>query len=280
MRSYSDRQAKEMRNRVFRHMLKKRGWKYKVFLRYLCFFKYAAFAPVRGRFLESYYTLMRYLDDVVDGDAPLPQPYHHESDYVADKIRFSENPEAPNDEVDFLMAYCFELAERFGADFKAETKDILESLFFDAQRRGKLMIFPQEVLNHHFHLLDIRGTIRATLKVFREDPEQYPLLEPLGMACRYQYDIEDYEADIAAGYVNISQEECDLFGILHEDLDDTSSPGVKAWLHHRAKEGMKLLEEHHRLLRQGKFSWLSRGTFRFVYEMPARKVFRHILLRP
>ena len=56
-----------MRNRVFKHMLKTRGWKYRAFLRYLRFFKYAAFAPTRGEFLESYYVLMRFLDDVVDG---------------------------------------------------------------------------------------------------------------------------------------------------------------------------------------------------------------------
>ena len=58
----------KMRNRVFKHMLKTRGWKYRAFLRYLRFFKYAAFAPTRGEFLESYYVLMRFLDDVVDGD--------------------------------------------------------------------------------------------------------------------------------------------------------------------------------------------------------------------
>ena len=50
-----------MRNRVFEHMLKTRGWKYRSFLLYLRLFKYAAFAPVRGEFLESYYVLMRFL---------------------------------------------------------------------------------------------------------------------------------------------------------------------------------------------------------------------------
>ena len=48
-------------------MLNTRGWKYRVFLRYLKLFKYLAFAPKRGEFLESYYTLMRYIDDVLDG---------------------------------------------------------------------------------------------------------------------------------------------------------------------------------------------------------------------
>ena len=266
-----------MRNRVFKHMLNTRGWKYRAFLRYLRFFKYAAFAPVRGEFLESYYVLMRYLDDIVDGDAPLPKGYSNESDYIVDKIRFSKNPKDPIDEADYLMLYCFKLAERFGEDFQAETEDILNSLLFDARRRGKMIIFPKKELAHHFHLMDIRGTIRATLKVFKDDPNKYGLLEPLGVACRHQYDIEDIEADLAAGFVNISQEDCTLFNIVNEDLKDASSLKIKKWLRQHAEDGMQLLEEHHRRLHEGNFSLLSKWTFSLVYEFPAKKVFKKII---
>ena len=233
----------QMRDRVFKHMLKTRGWKYRSFLRYLRFFKYIAFSPTRGKFLESYYVLMRFLDDIVDGDAPLPEGFLNESDYIFEKIKFSKSMKNPKDEVDYLMLYCFELAEKFGEDFHAETEDILNSLFFDAKRRGKLIIFPKQELMHHFHLLDIRGTIRATLKVFKDDPDKYELLEPLGVACRYQYDLEDIEADLAAGYVNISQEDCAQFNIVKEDLNDPRSLKIKKWSRHRASNGLKLLQE-------------------------------------
>lgn len=267
----------QMRNRVFKHMLKTRGWKYRAFLRYLRFFKYAAFAPTRGEFLESYYVLMRFLDDIVDGDAPLPKSYHNESDYILEKIEFSKRMINPKDEVDYLMLHCFELAEKFGEEFHAETEDILNSLLFDAKRRGKMIIFPKEELMHHFHLLDIRGTIRATLKVFKDDPDKYELLEPLGVACRYQYDIEDIEADLAAGYVNISQEDCNQFDILKEDLNDPSSLKIKKWIYQRAKDGLELLKEHHQKLLEGDFSLLERWTFLLVYELPAKKVFKKII---
>ena len=266
-----------MRNRVFEYMLKTRGWKYRAFLRYLRLFKYAAFAPTRGEFLESYYVLMRFLDDIVDGDAPLPEGYFDESEYINSKILFSKNPIDPKDEVDYLMLYCFELAERFGEDFRVETEDILNSLLFDANRRGKMIIFPKKDLMHHFHLLDIRGTIRATLKVFKDDPDKYELLEPLGVACRYHYDIEDIEADLAAGYVNISQEECVQLDITREDLNDPSSLKIKKWLFQRDEEGMQLLEEHHQRLHKGNFSLLEKWTFSLVYELPARKVFKKII---
>lgn len=266
-----------MRLKVFQHMLKTRGWKYRSFLRYLRLFKYAAFAPIRGNFLESYYVLMRYLDDVVDGDAPLPKGYTHESDYIMAKIRFSRDLNYPKDEVDYLMLFCFEQAESFGEDFQAETKDILNSLLFDAKRRGKLIIFPKEELINHFHMLDIGGTIRATLKIFKEDPDKYKILEPLGMASRYQFDIEDFETDIAAGYVNIPKEECADLGITQEDLLNVSSLKIQKWLRQRAEDGIALLTEHNRRLQEGKFSLLARVTFALVYEIPAKKVFQKII---
>jgi hypothetical protein len=277
MTSELDQHAKRMRSKVFRHMLETRGWKYRAFLRYLRFFKYAAFARTRGEFLESYYTLMRYLDDVVDGDIPLSEGYSNEGEYLSEKIEFSNNPADPKDEVECLMLYCFKLADKFGEDFRAETKDILDSLLFDARRRGKGMIFPEEELINHFHLLDIRGTIRATLKVFKDDPDKYKILEPLGIACRHQYNIEDFKADISAGYVNISIEDCQRFGIKQENLSKDSSPNIKSWLRHHAEEGMAFLSEHHRLMPKTKFSLLERAVFKVVYEIPARKVFLKLL---
>lgn len=275
-----DQHAKEMRSKVFRHMLETRSWKYKAFLRYLKFFKYFAFAPIRGEFLESYYVLMRYIDDIVDGDVKLPSEYADEETYMIEKIRFSQHPESPKDEVDYLMLYCFELANQFGQDFQAETNDILNSLLFDAKRRGKLIAFPNDQLMQHFHVLDIRGTIRATLKIFKEDPEKYHFLQPLGVACRYQYDLEDFETDIEAGYVNISQEDMETFGLQTSDLFDRSSPKVRNWKRHRAQEGLKLLDEHHRQLPKANFSLSTRATFPFVYEFPARKLFKRILAQP
>lgn len=278
MDSPLNRHAKEMRTKVFKHMLETRGWKYKVFLRYLRLFKYFAFAPVRGEFLETYYTLMRYLDDVVDGDAPLPSVYENESDYILRKIQFSENPTDPQDEAEYLMLYCFELAERFNQNFREETKDILNSLLFDAKRREKLQVFPEKELMHHFHVLDVRGTIRATLKVFKEDPNKYLFLRPLGIASRYQFDLEDTFTDLEAGYVNISIEECELFGLTQKDFSDCrNSIRLKKWRRHHATEGLKLLEEHHRLMPKGHFSLISRTTFSLVYEAAARKEFKKVL---
>ena len=271
--------ARQMRRQIFEYQLRTRGAKYRSFLRYLRLFKYAAFSPLRGTFLESYYTLMRYLDDIVDGDAPVPEGFPNGAAYVEEKIRFSEKPEAPRDAVDYLMLYCFELGQRFGANFQEETADILHSLLFDAHRRDKLLFFPEKELMYHFHLLDIRGTIRATLKIFKEDPDKYEVLEPLGLASRFYYDLRDFGADVRAGYINVSMEDSRLFSISRQSLFDVHSPGVQRWFRSQAQKGLELLEEHHRKLPLGRFSLLARATFPLVYEAPARRFFREVLQR-
>jgi len=258
-------------------MLKTRAWKYRAFLRYLRMFKYVSMSRIRGEFLESYYSLMRYLDDVVDGDAPIPEGYTDAVAYISEKIHFSDKPENPKDETDFMLLYCFDLGNRFGEDFRPETQDILNSLLFDAKRRGSFTIFPEKELKHHFHMMDVRGTIRATLKVFKEEPEKYMILEHLGIATRYQFDLEDFEEDIKAGYVNITEEECQIFEIGPEDLQDKGSPRIRKWFRHRAEQGLDLLAEHHRRLPEGNFSLLSKATFPLVYEFPARKLFRKVI---
>jgi len=78
----SDKLARQMRQKVYAYLLETRAWKYRSFLWYLRFFKYISFSPVRGEFLESYYTLMRFIDDIVDGDAPLPSAYQNAEDYI------------------------------------------------------------------------------------------------------------------------------------------------------------------------------------------------------
>jgi ATP-dependent protease Clp ATPase subunit len=112
--------------------------------------------------------------------------------------------------------------------------------------------------------------------VFNDNPDKFKYLEPLGTACRYQYNIEDFEDDIAAGYVNISKEDCDRFEINLEDLRKMS-PNVKLWLQHHAEEGMALLADHHRIMPKGNFSMLERVVFKVVYEIPAKKAFRKVL---
>lgn len=266
---------KKVKNDIFSHMLRTRGSKYKWFLRALRSFKYVSMNPTKGTFLESYYTLMRYVDDVADCDAKLPKGYKSPDEFVNEKIEFAKHPKNPKDSVDYLMLYCFELADKFKEEFSEETQDILSSMLFDAKRYGKMQVFPENELSYHFHLLDVRGTISATLKVFGEDSRKYPLLQPLGLASRIYYNLRDYDEDIKAGLVNIPAEDCQRFNISSIDLENRLSYGIQNWFIDQAKKGVNLLDEHK--TNEGQFGYLARITFPLVYEKPARKCFEKVL---
>lgn len=270
---------------MFDHLLKTRGEKYRWFLRALRLFKYLSMNLVKGEFLESYYTLMRYVDDVVDGDAALPERFGNSIDFVLEKIEFVKNPRSPKDRIDCLAAYCFELAKGMGEDFSQESQDILNSMLFDARRYGKKLVFPEAELMHHFHLLDVRGTIGAAVKIFGEDPKNGPLLAPLGLASRIYYNLRDYKEDILAGFVNISSEDCDKFGInplkieenLEGSLEYRISLPVQGWMKAQAEKGLSLIRDYQDNLSASHFRFVTRLALPAVYEKPARKFFEKVL---
>jgi phytoene/squalene synthetase len=263
----------EFRAQVYAHMLQTRGKKYRWFLRALRSFKYLPMNPARGEFLESYYTLMRHVDDIVDSDAPLPWDHESAASYVEEKIAFACNPANPKDSVDHLMRYCFALGERFGQEFSAETQDILQSMLFDAQRTGTGRTSSASDLEHHFNLLDIRGTVRATLKVFGEDAHKSDLLMPLGTAVRKYYNLRDHDEDIAAGLVNIPQEDLIAYSISDPAL---RSPELASWFRDQAREGMRLVEQHRRQCKR-EFKTLTALVLNVTYERPAQRYFRRVL---
>lgn len=272
-----ERIAKEHRERIFHDMVSKKGNKYRFFLRALRSFRYFSQSNIRGELLESYYALMRYVDDIVDGDSLLPESCKSREEYVEQRIQFASNPNSPADLADYLMLHSFLLTEQLGFNIFQETQDILGSLLFDARRVGKNLIFPATELWHHFYLLDIRGTVRATLKLFREDPDTHTLLEPLGNASRIYYNLRDYEEDIKAGYINISQEDCERYEINPVDLDSVSSNGVQEWFREQADEGLRLITRHKQIMRENGFGFLGRMTLPIVYERPARRYFERLL---
>ncbi|MFM8374189.1 MAG: hypothetical protein ACKOCO_17575 [Bacteroidota bacterium] len=267
------------RNHIYQHMLRTRGAKYLWFLKYLKLFRLIAKTPERADFLESYYTLMRYLDDIVDEDAPLPQGYTDTESCLLDKIRFAGNPVDPSDESDAMMIHCFQLGNTFGESFTDETEDILGSLLFDARRMEKFRFFRSEELMAHYHQLDIRGTVKATIKLFRENPDDFLLLEPLGMASRFFYDIRDVYDDLSKGLVNISLEDAGAFGITASNINESGNPGIQRWCRAQALRGLQLLDLHRQQIRKGSFRLSTRLTFLFVYERPARGFFNKTLRR-
>lgn len=263
-----------LKEKVFGDMLERNEDKFRQLIFLLKLAKYIPSCRTRGQFLEAYYVYMRAIDDVCDRDSPVPSGFDSAVEFVLDKLDFSRRLIKPRDNIDHTLLYCNRLASRFGEDFSSETDDILGSMLFDARRYGKNIVYPDSELKHHFYLLDIRGTIRATLKIYGEDPDKFHFLEPLGNATRVYYDLRDYCDDSKAGLVNISQEDVTRLGIT--DFD-TNSEGVKTWFKEQASRGLDLLGDHRRNLGPANLGLLARLTLPRVYENDARNYFKGVL---
>lgn len=223
----------------------------------------------RGRMIEADYLVMRELDDMADGDAPVPKGYGSASHYIEEKIAFLRTPLTPGDNVEKLLLYCEQLSRKEGLSLTHERELILSSMLFDAQRFGKYQIFSAAILNEHFYRCDIEGTGKGALKIFGEDLSKYKLVEPLGVASRIHDNLLDYEKDIEAGYINIPREDVDQFGMTLEDIMDVNSPKVKTWFEEEVKRARGLLEEDRRLFPQGRFGALGRIFVDLYFRRPA-----------
>lgn len=271
--------AKQCRQRIFSQMIETRGNKYRLFLQCMRSMKYLACQPTRGELLESMYALMRYVDDVVDGDTPLPNGYASAAEFVQRKIDFAHEPKQPQDAPDKLLLHCVDLARQIGDDLSSETDDILRSLHFDAVRRNpsNLRSVPRSELQHHFHLLDIRGTIGACLKLAREKGVTDTDLQALGNASRIHYTLRDFEDDIRAGFNNVPTEDAETIGISDAELRDRSSPGVREWFEQEATRGMAMLSAHRKEIPKMPLRRLTKTALWWTYERPAKRFFQHVL---
>jgi hypothetical protein len=272
---YLERNFRNIRDETFAEMLSGRGGKYRSFLFCLRSVKHMPGLKARGNLLEAYYVFMRQIDDIADRDGKFSPPFPEE--FIERKIEFANNPVNPQDSLDHLLLYCYSQCESLGFDFRQETNDILSSMLFDARRHGKMQVFPNSVLYHHFDLLDIRGCVKACLKLYDEDPDKFDLVKPLGLASRIYYNLRDFGEDVGKGFVNITNEDMESLGISVDDLKNPNCEGVREWFYDQSMKGLSLLHGHNRIIGQGEFGLLARITFPLVYARPARKYFERVL---
>lgn len=217
---------------VMKEQFKRRSLKYRVFFigllleKYI--FKYDKLdkANERGTLLRNYYFLMRYLDDIIDGDITIKN-----YNLIEDRIKYLEEKLnnflcglKPQDDVDMMIQECHNLANEIGFSMENESKCIINSLIFDGkrflqwQKNKELSIVSFETLNKHFYDLDIIGTISGCLKIYNEDERHIDSLHPLGTASRKYYDLRDFVEDVKRGLINISLEDMKKYNITENDI--------------------------------------------------------------
>lgn len=230
----------------------------------------------RGRLLQAVYVGMRILDDIADGDRPPPVGVSPVA-YLKDKAAFIRNPKTPQDDVDYLFTYCYQLADKAGLKITRELDAFFDYFLFDAKRRGMGSVFPRAELDKAYDACDITGTIRGSLMVFGDDPDRADLIVPLGKATRTYYTLRDYLADIKAGFVNIPAEAMVAHGITANDLPNRFSQPVQDWFREEAKAGLGLLDQHSEMMGRERFGWRGRVALTFAYEKPTRRYLKGVL---
>lgn len=267
----------ESKRRIASHMLSTRPGKYNGWIRALSAAPYIPGWRDRMELITVLYLAIHYIDDVADGDAPLPRHCPSAVGYVARKIQFSKYGGEPEDDIEGLLDYSFAIADKLGIDPLIYVRDILTSLLFDARRRNPANPQPisRRVLEDNFHRLDISGVIGLCLKIFGETECCSEDLDPLGTASRVHLTLKDVREDIRVGLCNISTEDTQSFGIL--DVRDTSSPEMQAWCRHEAARGMDLIAEHRRRKARLPLHSLTRAVLYGMYEMPARMHLKKLL---
>ncbi len=258
-------------------------------------------AGKRAELLTTYYVLMRYIDDIVDGDIPLPDGYASRTEYVRKRSSAIERSLQPEDHTDSIFLYCEGLAEQLGFRLYEESKDILESLLFDAERiefaekEGKPKVYPAAELHRHFYLLDVRGTTGGMLKLFGDCSQKARLLEPAGNAHRIKMNIQDLRSDIRAGLVNISAEDLRYYSISGSDFTVVSSiderlsrenlathrlpSSIVSWIYDQSRIGLESIEEQRKILVSNSFRTIGAAVLRFMFMKPTEEYFKRILSR-
>jgi hypothetical protein len=266
--------VRTVRENVLREALRTRRSKYFAFFAGMRAARAFTSAERMDVLLDCYAGLRR-VDDVVDGDVPLPAQYASREEYVLQRMRnaFSGDIE---DDADILLRETRTAARRAGLDVDEELTDMLGSLLFDARRVGTGSAFPAQTLDTHFFMLDIRGTVRGALKVFGEDPAQYEFIEPLGKASRIFYSLRDTDEDLAAGLVNISLEDLHRYGKRPGDIRHDRE-FLHAWTREQARTGLAFLDAHHQAMNNAHLKLSTRAALTLAYALPAERYFRKAL---
>lgn len=109
----------------------------------------------------------------------------------------------------------------------------------------------------------------GSLKLFREDPEKFEHLKPLGDASRIYYTLRDLHDEVARGQINIPQEDCEEFGVDYGDIINVAkgemSRAVKDWMCMESERGIGLFAEHERHVPTVPFYRLGSMTLTVVY---------------
>ncbi len=240
--------------------------------------------PERAGLLRSSYFWFRHIDDVADGDKPLPKGYKNRQQFLQSKWdlvgqMFSEvNGPIYGDREDLLLADYYSLARKFNIDLSQESFSILDTIILDEERTRSRRVLTSEELTGYFDKLDF-ACVGGALKVVGETCEREDL-STLTYAVRTWFNLRDFPKDFDSGIINISREDIDQYGIDLSRINGaetfeqvmTYAP-LRRWYEYQIVKGRDLLQAGKAEADSLPLKAVSRFVLSYCFIRPAEKTF-------
>ena len=157
------------------------------------------------------------LDDVVDGDSPLPEGWSQKR-YREQKHKLLENwakgsPDAEILHEDLLLVRALQVAERLGITLIDEIIEVWGVMQWECERRETGRLVPRTEFVRETTKLD-RGVLRAFAKLLKWNLTHFDAVAAtfVGTFTRLDW-LEDMLEDLQQGIVNIPSDAIDAYGI-------------------------------------------------------------------
>lgn len=247
---------------------------------------HSAVDPKGATIIKSAYLWFRHVDDVADGDKPLPARYLSKEDFLQSKYQILNNLIYPDgtdlygEREDLLALDYFQKARRMGITLGAESLAILETIMFDEERARLRRVPTRNELNDYFEKLDF-ACIGGALKTAQE-PHGAKALNSLSWAVRTMFNLRDLPKDLRDGIINIPQEDLDEYGIdltlcTGQTLEELlRQENLARWYREQLRAGKDYLVHGREEVKSLKLKLKTRAACKFLFINPSESNFTRI----
>lgn len=270
--------------------------------------------PRRVENLCDYYVAHREIDDIVDGDADLPEEEQSIEDFLWRKQIFLERGGIPADAIEQILLECFERLEQATGEtavprLRIASLNIIDGHTHDIDRRETFREHNTYALNSREEIdaqtkhVELDGVMTAFLTLLEDDHELGHRLLPLIKATRENFFfLRDLASDVVSGCMNIDRESVEStspsdlawFAAHCAALEKNENgahlppwkktnilyreapPPIRQWMHSQAESAQEGLTRHRESGISKFFRPLTRVLLHQLFEKPAATYFKKL----
>lgn len=238
--------------------------------------------PEHADLIRSGNFYWRWVDDVADGDRPLPEKYRKRDEFlqhrkaIVKQLFFQPEGTVYGEREDILLAHYYFQARRLGIDLAQESVSILDSIIWDEERARNRKLLTQKELNDGINKVDF-ACIDGGFKV-ADEPYHSQDLHALSWAVRTMFNLRDFPRDFAKGLINISREDIERYNVNLAQLEERESvpqlvvyEPMRRWYKDQVAAGRRFLDEALNTLSELHLKWITRFVLNVNFVDPTRR---------